>query len=261
MNINILKIIAVLCMVCDHLFKVMSISYNVLHYLNVNFGVPQEISSLFFGILGRVAAPIFLFLISNGYLYTKNIKKYLSRLITFAFISQFPYILAYKVWDSYILIQDINLNIIFTLACGLGAIWLFDRLSKSHFIIGALCVLFSAMLAKFLHMEGSYRYIIYIFIFFIIRNLSNKMKILIWIIILPLSYFDWSFDIIYSFINNKLEIFELESYLINVFAPFLGILLTLLYNGKKQTENKTLKYLWYFFYPIHLFLIGILGIK
>ncbi|MDN6607892.1 MAG: conjugal transfer protein TraX, partial [Tetragenococcus halophilus] len=56
--------------------------------------VPSD--TLFYVILrmiGRLAAPIMCYLISEGYFHTSNKKKYLKRLFIFALISHYPYIL------------------------------------------------------------------------------------------------------------------------------------------------------------------------
>ena len=68
-----LKIIALITMFLDH------ISYPIFggfSYLNL---------------IGRIAFPIFAFQISEGFIHTKNVKKYMLRLLLFAFISQIPF--------------------------------------------------------------------------------------------------------------------------------------------------------------------------
>ena len=91
MNAFHLKIIAVISMLFDH----------VGYFLNSgNF--------TFANYLGRLAFPIFAFQISEGYIHTKNLKKYLSRLGIFALISQIPFMLF-----EYSIGFDYTLNIFF----------------------------------------------------------------------------------------------------------------------------------------------------
>ena len=71
----ILKCIAMISMLIDHT----SVAY---------FG-----QTTLFNVIGRIAFPIFAFQISEGYIHTKNLKKYLLRLFCFAIISQVPFML------------------------------------------------------------------------------------------------------------------------------------------------------------------------
>ena len=66
----VLKIIALITMFCDH------------------FGDAFIGHTSALNVIGRIAFPIFAFQISEGYIHTKNIKKYIARLLIFAIISQ-----------------------------------------------------------------------------------------------------------------------------------------------------------------------------
>lgn len=77
-----LKIIAVICMLCDH------------------FGDAIIKHFSFFNIIGRIAFPIFAFQITEGYIHTKNLKRYFKRLIIFAIISQIPFMLFLSTFTS-----------------------------------------------------------------------------------------------------------------------------------------------------------------
>lgn len=72
-------------------------------------------------IIGRLAFPIFAFMIANGYLHTSSPAKYLLRLAVFAGVFQ---------WFYGFMMADGRLSILFTLATGLGAVWLSDTLDK-----------------------------------------------------------------------------------------------------------------------------------
>jgi hypothetical protein len=88
----ILKIIAVVTMVLDH----------------IKYAVPVTdcfVTKYF----GRISFPIFAFLISEGLIHTKNRKKYFLRMLIFACISQIPFMLFRSlVADKFLL------NIMFT---------------------------------------------------------------------------------------------------------------------------------------------------
>lgn len=87
-----LKIIAVICMLCDHLGDAIIKPFS------------------FFNVIGRIAFPIFAFQITEGYIHTKDLKKYFKRLIIFAILSQIPFMLFLSTFTS-----PFTLNIFFTL--------------------------------------------------------------------------------------------------------------------------------------------------
>ncbi len=98
---DFLKILAMLTMLIDHV--------GFLYYP----------SALWLRIIGRLAFPIFAFLIARGYRYTSDKRKYMLRLFVFGIISQIPY--HYFVPGK--------LNIMFTLLIGLVII----QLSESKY--------------------------------------------------------------------------------------------------------------------------------
>ena len=78
-----LKYIAFLSMLIDHTNK-------ALIYPNLDGGALNRLSD-FFDILGRIAFPIFIFLLVEGYFHTKNKWKYLITLLVFGVISEIPF--------------------------------------------------------------------------------------------------------------------------------------------------------------------------
>ena len=109
----VLKIIALITMFIDHLGYAI---YGRFSYLNY---------------IGRIAFPIFAFQISEGFVHTKNIKKYFIRLLVFAIISQLPFMLFLSTFSKNIY----ELNIFFTLSFGLLAIFIFDKIINTNLTI------------------------------------------------------------------------------------------------------------------------------
>lgn len=91
-RLNLLKWIALITMLIDHI------------------GAILFPSVVWLRIIGRIAFPIYAYLIAEGSIRTGNKKRYSIRLLQFAFISQIPYILAFN---------SITPNILFTLVIGL----------------------------------------------------------------------------------------------------------------------------------------------
>ena len=129
MSVYFLKIIACISMLIDHTKFILGQSNFINKYL------------------GKLAFPIYAFLISEGYTHTKNFKNYLARLLLFAVISQIPAYLLFKPF----LDGELYLNIFFTLALGLLAIRFYDKVENK--LIAFVLVFLTALLANVLHTD------------------------------------------------------------------------------------------------------------
>lgn len=69
-------------------------------------------------IIGRIAFPLYSWFLVQGYIHTRNHKKYMLRLLVLASISQIPFTLALQRWE---------LNVIFTLLVSLIGLFVIDR--------------------------------------------------------------------------------------------------------------------------------------
>ena len=117
-----LKLIAVVTMIIDHV------------------GLALFPSDSIFRIIGRIAFPIYCFLIVEGFFYTKNVGKYIGRLTIFAFISELPFdMVANNAW-----IDITSQNVFFTLLIGLLTIYFinrqFNEMKKSIILIIGMVV-------------------------------------------------------------------------------------------------------------------------
>ena len=74
-------------------------------------------AAIYMRCIGRIAFPIFAFMIAEGYIKTKSVGWYLFRLLVFSLLAQVPYSLMLGNYDS------IQLNVIFTLMLGLASIF------------------------------------------------------------------------------------------------------------------------------------------
>ena len=106
-NSNVLKTIAIIAMVIDHIG------------LYFEDSLPHNIYWLFRGV-GRIAMPIFVYLLVQGFFYTKNFKKYISRIVVLALITQILmtilFLISIKFFPLYILPKQLYMtgNILFT---------------------------------------------------------------------------------------------------------------------------------------------------
>ena len=202
--------------------------------------------------IGRIAFPIFAFQITEGYTHTKKLKKYFLRLFIFALLSQIPFWLFESTFTS-----NFTLNIFFTLFFGLLAIFCYDKLVNSKFIVvknekintilkiifGILPAIIFGIIAELAKFDYGFFGIAIIFIFYIFRNKKLTMSIifiLACIIKYFIEYLKYGNIIFYSLITT----FTISS-----------IIFILLYNGK---QGKKIKYFLYAFYPVHLLILFLL---
>lgn len=211
-----LKIIAIITMFADHIGYAI---YGHSSYLNY---------------IGRIAFPIFAFQISEGYIYTRNLKKYFLRLFIFALVSQLPFLLFYNSLVS----NSFCLNIFFTLIIGLASIFIYDK-SKNKIFGIILCTLL-ALLAQYTKCDYGFYGVSIITLFYIFKKSKIKSSIA----------FIFATTIKYLFYMIKYGFYNVYLYLL--LCSLIPIIFISLYNGKK---GKDTKYLLYLFYPIHLLLI------
>ena len=227
----VLKMIAIITMCTDHLGNAIFKNISVMN------------------LIGRISFPIFAFQISEGYSHTKSLKKYFSRLILFALISQVPFMLFLSVYS-----EAFYLNIFFTLALGLVSIFIYDKIVDTRFALyknekinsifkksfGIFIVVLLGIISEVCKFDYGFFGIAIIFLFHFFRN--DKIGIII--SFMTACIIKYGIDIIqygYSIWYILLCIFTI-----------LPILLISLYNGK---QGKKVKYLLYLFYPVHLAII------
>ena len=214
-----LKYIAFISMFLDHINKAIIYSYLT------GDGILNSISDIF-DILGRIAFPIFAFLISEGYFKTRNRKRYLMNLLLFAFISEIPY----DMFQSGVFFNFNTSNILFTFSLALVSIWIIDsikdKMNRYLWIISSIIILIiSCIISIIISSDYEYYGILCIYVFYIFK--SNKYL-----------------SIIFNF-----------PYLLEAPWSILGFGINMLYNGERGKQNK---YINYMFYPLHLLLLGII---
>ena len=118
-----LKMIALVTMFIDHFSFVylnnLIINDNQVLLLNIAHSMR---------LIGRIAFPLYCFLLVLGFLHTKNINKYMFRLLIFAFISEIPFDLAI----NKCLIEFQSNNVLFTLLLGLILIYIVSLIEKKE---------------------------------------------------------------------------------------------------------------------------------
>ena len=175
-------------------------------------------------IVGRLAFPLFAWMIANGAKHTHNMEAYLFRLLLFAFISQVPFAAVNR-----LITPDFSrLNILFTLFLGLCAIAMTKRTNKLW--IKTVIVILCITIAQLLHTEYGGFGVAMIVLFY--RFFSNFPVMILSQTLL----FCASVLLLHVSKTNTFELFGLLSLLIIAF-----------YNGKRGVRAK---YLFYIIYPL-----------
>ena len=216
MSIFIIKMIACVTMVLDH----------------VKYAIP-ETNNFITEYFGRIAFPLFAFLIGEGYSHTKNLPKYYKRLIIFACISQIPYMLFRTLVGEWRM-----LNVLFTLLLGLCTITIYDKFGDKYaYSIPLIGVIIA--LGKLLRVDYGWFGVSSVFVLYLCRQ-KNLVRILAWICLCLIYYY------------NRLFVFFSMEHLLSFFGTILPVILLTYYNGKLGYKTK---YLYYIFYPAHMLIL------
>jgi hypothetical protein len=226
MSSSTLKILACALMVVDH--------------VSIIFFPTSAIMRL----IGRLVFPMFAYFIAEGYRHTKDPASYLGRLFLFALISQPFYTFGFKY-------PTLHFNIFFTLAAGLYAIYEYEK-SKSY-----IPMLFA--MAGVELVNASYGFSGVLMIFVMHRFYNDRKRMTLWVFVasilaglhgIALKYFtEPGFILSFSYISK-----HSVASLVQPFAV-LAVPLMFMYNGKRSIN---IKYLFYIFYPGHLFILGLI---
>lgn len=269
MNYKQLKLLAMASMAFDHVVRIFPL-YRMAapladwlwaggHDTAANWLLDELPFYLMF--IGRLAAPIFLFCIAQGLRHTRDVNRYIRRVTVTAIIAQIPYALfdlaEYRVLgiaDNW-LWTDVGLNICFTLALGLAALAVYERLAEQgHGVSGLLVGIAATLLARLLHMEGGRGYILLIFVFYLTRNLPRRQRALWFIPAVILSRWGLVWWMLTDFTDGAVR-----NCLLNVAGNYLGMLVTLCYTGEKGGAGRDFRRLMYAFYPAHFALLALTG--
>ena len=217
-----LKYISFLSMLIDH------VNNGVITPLLYGKGTLLYISNIF-SILGRIAFPIFIFFIVEGFFKTRNRKKYLFNLVLFGIISEVPF----DLFTSKAFYNPNWNNMMFTLSLCLVTIWIIDEVKyriSNKFLwygISIVIVMGFGLLAMQLSLDYDYHAIILAYVFYIFYDKPVLSATI-------------------GYVSIIKEVYS-----------FLGFAMTITYNGERGKQNKWINYL---FYPVHLLILGIIRI-
>lgn len=176
--------------------------------------------------VGRLAFPLYCFLLAEGFCHTRSVKRYALRLGIFALVSEIPFDLAFFAagWSP------AHQNVYFTLLFGLGALWWLQRCPAAggfgSWLRSFAGLIGFAAAAQLLCTDYGAAGVVLIALFYLYRNMPMARSIL-------------AATVLYS-----------------TPAAWLALPLTHLYNGRRGRCSPAEAKLFYAFYPVHLALLA-----
>lgn len=243
LDASMLRIIAMATMLIDH-FAFMIIGNGVLYgydqkvhevALSTTDGKSWYVLYVILRTIGRISFPIFCFLLVEGFVHTKNLFKYMLRVLFLAIVSEIP----------------------FNLVCGNAILYPMAQNTVFTFFLGLLMLFFIKKIEK---MSDDLRITLTIFILALSCITSYYLKLdynvagMILIFLIYHFYTDKNIKILsVALISFIISFVEKGSYRYFGFGA-LAALILLIYNGKPGFLHK---YMWvyYLFYPLHLIIL------
>lgn len=230
-----LHILAMVCMLCDHLWGTV---------------IP---GNDWLTCVGRVAFPIFAFLTVEGYCHTSNFRKYLLRMLLFALLSEIPFDLAIGGRIFYPLHQ----NVLWSFLISLGLIHWNERAKASgkHWkrILVICASLGIAFVGGILTMVDYYHAgILTVLAFYYFRGNTwcHRAAQLIALMYINLE--------ILGGLVYPVTIFGYPMELPQQAFALLALIPIWLFRGEQGYYNRYIRLLYYGFYPVHLLILGLL---
>lgn len=229
-----LHILAMGLMLCDHLWATV---------------VPLPL----LGWLGRIAFPIFAYMLVEGYFHTRSLRRYALRLLLFALLSEIPFDVFYGGTVFY----PFHQNVLWTLLLSLLCIYLIEstrRLGKrwlTALVVPAVALL--GFLLGFLTMIDYYGYgVLTVLVFYLFRE--RKWTCLLGQILL-LGYIHWE---MMGGLSVPIRVFGTTVYLVQQGTALLALIPIWLYRGRQGPHNRWTRLIFYTFYPLHMLILFLL---
>ena len=218
-----LKMIALVCMIIDHIAYFFSYGSDI---TIISVGTYTLSLYRLMRSIGRLSFPIYCFLIVEGFLHTRDRKKYLIRLFVFAVISEIPWDLAHA-----LKFPNSGLNVFFTLFLGCFALMVIEQFkeNRTYQIIGLVALLIVSSLLKADYGLRGFCLIVMIYAL-------REQKLLQAVVACGL--------------------------LSSTFRGALAFIPINMYNGKRGfINNKPTQIAFYAFYPLHLLVIYLIKLQ
>lgn len=238
LSASALKVIAMACMLCDHIWATVAPGYE---------------ETLWLTMVGRLAFPIFAFQIVEGFSRTYNARAYTKRLFWMAVISEIPFNLI----SGGGVIWPLHQNVLFTFWLSLLILGRLKRCRERdnlYYILNvAIFSLIGYVLGNLLFLDYYGYGVLMVILFYVCRDLP----------------YGWVGELVgMVYINVHLMkglLIPIEIAGGEVFLPLQGLAVLALipiwlYSGEKGRYYKVIRPLCYAFYPAHILILALMGI-
>lgn len=222
-----LHIIAMIFMLCDHMWA------TILDYEWLTC-------------IGRIAFPIFAFLITEGYIHTSNINKYIKRMVIFAIITEIPFNLMVSASPIY----PFHQNVLWTFVISLLTLKYLNFDNTKNIFKSILIILLAIIIATVTMCDYFGAGVMMVVGFYIFRK-SKLLQLLMMIYVNMILIQGYSYPI---------DIAGYTYYFPQQGFAVLSLIFIWLYNGKQGYHAKWFKIFCYAFYPLHMLILYILTI-
>ena len=235
---NTIKLIAILAMTIDHVTWMLFPGY------------PKEALPVVLHMIGRITCPVMCYFVAEGYHYTKDIDRYTKRMFLFAVISHFAYVFAsadFNGWTSFIPFYHGSVlnqtSVMWPLAWGLVML----RVVNSPKIKSAAVQTLLVVLICLISFPADWSCVAALCILAFGTNRGKFQTQMLW-----MGFYVAIYAVVYFFAIDR--VYGILQMAVVLAIPVIG-----LYNGKRgssQSINRVMKWLFYLYYPLHLFVIG-----
>ena len=233
-----LKYVAMVCMFIDHFGATVMLEYLRRDYAFFDAGrvwYSTRTSIIYFTcrFIGRIAFPIFCFMMVEGYVHTKNFWKYVLRILIFSVISEIPFDMAF----NYSLLEFTSQNVGFTFLISLLTIRAYHMIlyhtKFNSFIrmnLSLLALAAGLVVAYFFKADYGAFGVFCVLMLYLFRT-RKKMQFGAGMVSFAVSYFPSELPALLAFIPLWF------------------------YNGEK---GKGWRYTFYVFYPLHILILAVI---
>lgn len=246
-----LKLFAVIAMTLDHIAKIIGQAGLMSFFPSLSMATSSDIMHLMDGI-GRIAFPLYAFMIAEGAAKTRSMPRYIGRLMLFALISEPVFYFAFHrvelTWGGFLdNLSRWNLNNVFiTLTLGAVAVFVSQLLDistcKRRWLVVVPVWGLLAFVGQYVGCDYGAAGILLIAALYLAKTKQHTISvILIWSL--------WLYIVSYGVYVSSYNVMQ------GICAALSGVLIWF-YNGKR---GRSVKWSFYIYYPAHLLVLILLG--
>lgn len=226
-----LHLLAMGLMLCDHMWATLPFSPDLLH------------------VLGRIAFPIFAFLMAEGHIYTRDLKQYRKRLLILAVVTEIPFNLMCSGSVTY----PIHQNVIWTFLLASVCIGFWKQAGENRnasTVLNACGITLVCYLAGYVLFVDYYgEGVLMVLVFYLLRGSRwyhrlGQAACLYWINVEMLK----GQMLLIPLLGRTVE-FPIQGFALLALIPIW------LYRGRQGPHGKAVKLFNYGFYPVHLLVL------